>query len=341
MREKLIFASVMIGLSISFLAGKTPGQGDEKARVPDPGAQKKAEKLIREVFKEEYDKRSQAEMVALSVELLQQGPEIRDDSVVRFVAFREAADLAAQAGDLEAAFRALDAMSKEYNVDRMRLRMAALTTVARTVQTTTAHHNVAEAGLKLCNEAISADKIEAGLRILAVAQGAAKKSQDVRLAERVQARVQELRKVQAARAKLKDNPEEPAANLVLGQFLCLRKGEWELGLPLLLKADDSKLKALAEKDLARPADAARQVDVGDGWWALAEAKQGMAKKLLRLRAGHWYRRARPHLAGLTKTRVDQKLLSTWPSKSTMTRISTASPFSEMPWKKRAAIILKS
>ncbi|MBI3877243.1 MAG: hypothetical protein HY300_15015, partial [Verrucomicrobia bacterium] len=40
-------------------------------------------------------------------------------------------------------------------------------------------------------------------------------------------------------------PDDPGANLAVGQFLCFVKGDWESGLPLLAKSDDNVLKTLA------------------------------------------------------------------------------------------------
>lgn len=89
--------------------------------------------------------------------------------------------------------------------------------------------------------------------------------------------------------------------------MCLMKGDWEKGLPMLAMGGDAKLKAPTAKDLAEPKEAAAQVEVGDAWWDLAEAEKGPAKSNLQKRALHWYRLALPNLAGLNKTRVEKRV----------------------------------
>jgi hypothetical protein len=46
------------------------------------------------------------------------------------------------------------------------------------------------------------------------------------------------------------NPDEPAANLEMGQFLCFIKANWDLGLRFLAKGADPAMKALADEKLA-------------------------------------------------------------------------------------------
>src|SRR5207248_172420 len=84
-------------------------------------------------------------------------------------------------------------------------------------------------------------------------------------------------------------------------------GQWDKGLPNLAKGSDAALKTLADKDLAGAADAAGQAEVGDSWYDLSAAQEGLAKLHLQRRAYFWYQQAAPTLTGLNKTRVDKRL----------------------------------
>src|SRR5262249_23535164 len=92
----------------------------------------------------------------------------------------------------------------------------------------------------------------------------------------------------------------------LGKYACLIKGNWERGAPLLAKGRDAVWKALGERELARPKEPRKQVDVGDECARLAEGAQGQAKRNLQRRALHWYRLSLPKLAGLTRVRVERE-----------------------------------
>jgi formylglycine-generating enzyme required for sulfatase activity len=91
----------------------------------------------------------------------------------------------------------------------------------------------------------------------------------------------------------------------MGRYLCLTKGNWEAGLPLLALSGDAKLKELAKKELAKPGVTMAQVELADAWSELAEAEKEPGKTNLQRRALHWFRQALPGLTGLTKTRVEK------------------------------------
>src|SRR5262249_7509411 len=163
------------------------------------------------------------------------------------------------AGDVDAAFRALEPLAKEFEVDGLALRVAALTTAAPAAKTPAAHQALAETGLDLIDEAGAGEKFEAGLGALNGAEAAGETGESPALTTRVKARGDELRAlvkeyeaVKTARAKLKDSPDDDKANLVVGKFLSLRLGDWDRGLPLLAKGADAKFKTQAENDLAKP-----------------------------------------------------------------------------------------
>jgi hypothetical protein len=125
--------------------------------------------------------------------------------------------------------------------------------------------------------------------------------------------------VTAAAERLKQNPNDPAANLTVGHYRCLVKGDWENGLPLLALGDDEDLKELATKELGEVTQADEQVELGDGWWELAKEEEGRAQEQLRRRAAHWYLQARPSLSGLTKKRIALRLATAGYDASTSER----------------------
>ncbi|MGD0094825.1 MAG: formylglycine-generating enzyme family protein [Planctomycetota bacterium] len=107
---------------------------------------------------------------------------------------------------------------------------------------------------------------------------------------------------------LLDAPDDPAANLLAGKYLCFTKNDWEKGLPLLVKGADAGLKVLAWKELAQPDEGAAQMALADSWWDMAEKESAKPQKAaMRDRAKSWYEKALPSLTGLTKIKAERRI----------------------------------
>lgn len=289
-------------------------QDDPRIPVPDAAAQKEAEKLIRDVFKDDYAKKGIAERSALAKKLFQQGMETKDDATSRFVLFQEAAGLFAQAGDLEQAFKSIDQLKGGYRIDPTALKNETLLTISKSAKTPDDFQALAKAYLKVSQDAADANDYAAAEKAVASAATQAKKAQNLVLINRTTARSKEIadlkarfEKLKKAREALTSNPDDPTANLAVGQYECFTKGNWDVGLPLLAKGSDASIQALAGRDLARPTEVAELVTLGDGWWDLGEKETGPSREILRRRAGLWYEKAGGKLTGLSATKVQKRL----------------------------------
>jgi WD40 repeat protein len=285
-----------------------------KATVPDETKLAEAEKLIKDLFKEAYAKRNPTDRLALAAELLDKAKETVDDPVARFVLLREARDLAAQGGDAVAVLAAIDELARGYAVNAFEMKATALAATGRNANTPAANKVLAESYLALIDEALAADDFGAVVHLASLADAAAHKAGNVALLSQVQAREKEVKEIQKeseavkeAKAKLEQTPDDPGASLAVGRYLCLRKGDWDKGLPLLAHCSDAALMTAAKKDLGQPQDAAAQVEVGDSWWDLGEPRKDSTKTALLARAAHWYREALPELTGLKLAKVEGRL----------------------------------
>lgn len=288
--------------------------GQEPARrpVPDAAAQKEAEKLIREVFKDDFAKKAPADKVALATKLIEQGAGSTEDAA-KFVLLREARDLAAGAGDPTVAFQALDALTKAFQVDAIKLRSSTLTAVAANAKTPEEISGLARSYLKVADDAVSAEDFDEALKAVDLAAAQAKRSKDVGLASKAAARKKEMfelrdrsRSVQKARDTLEKSPDDAAANFAVGQYECLVKGDWATGLPRMARGA-GPLRALAERDLVSPTDAGEKASIGDGYLEASEKETGIVRENLRARALHWYESALAGLAGLNKAKVEKRI----------------------------------
>jgi serine/threonine-protein kinase len=295
-----------------------PRHRTDKLAIPDRAGQLKAEMLIKDLFKPEYARKAPGDLRELAEKLHQQGIETRDDLTARFVLFREAHDLASQAGDLDGAFKAVDVLAREYAVDAIVMKTVTLEAASRTTKLPAGNKPLVEAALRLVDEAVVSDRYDVASRLLTVADVAARRV-TAGLAQVVEARTSETQQIEKEYKQVKPALEtlaggakgkdalSPKDCLAVGRFLCVMKRDWASGLPLLARGSDAALQALAKADLAEPTEAAAQVKVGDTWWDLAESQAGFAKKQLRVRARYWYKQALPGLKGLTRTKVERRI----------------------------------
>jgi hypothetical protein len=292
-------------------------QSDQSA-IPSDAEQAKALELIREVYGKEWEvAKTSVQKDALATKLLQKADESTDDTN-RYVLLKVARDVAAQAGDADLAFRAIEAMSSQYEVDAYELRRVALLQAAKSA--TLRHHRraVAIRSLELICEAVKKDDFDAARDFGGLGADSARKAREYALVKQIDARKEEVEEIAEAHtdipealATLRDVPDDPDANLVVGKYRCFFKNDWDWGLPMLALGGDGRLKELAVKELQDVSDAETQVSLGDAWWDLAATSEGVARRQLQSRAGYWYKRALPGLKEvLVADRTRQRLAKT-------------------------------
>jgi len=285
-----------------------------KAAVPDDTSQAVALKAIKELYKEEYQKKGLGERSELARTLLAFATEKRNDAAAYYVALSEASVAAVSAGDVEAAIAATDLLSSNFVLNTFDLKVGMLAGVTRYVTTPESSRLVANEALELGDNAVTADNYDVAVRALALAETSARNVRDAALIAHVSTRSKEVRELQSEFAKTKgakqtlaEKPDNVDANLAMGKFKCFAKGDWDSGLPMLLKGNDDTLKALAEKDLAKPALAADMAALGDGWANYGDKQLGATKVRIHGRARDYYAKALPELLEPTKSKVEKRL----------------------------------
>jgi hypothetical protein len=293
-------------------------RAEEAARLldePSSSAQKEAEAALKDLLKAEYASAKKADgALVLAKKLLQYGGEEKSNAAQRYVCFREARDLAAKGGDSRTAIAAIDAIAASFKVDALEMKRTALDAARRAMRSTAAFSAAAREYAPLIDGAVAADRHDLAARLAADFLSAAEKAKLDPLIAEANARKRDVRDIKAEfdrtaaeRAAVAQGTGDSRAALVAGKFLCLMKGSWEQGLPLLAKGADAASNAIAEREMAKPEDAAARVDLGDRWWGAAEAEAGPMKIRMQRRAAHWYGRALPKLEGLTRARVEKRL----------------------------------
>jgi hypothetical protein len=296
------------------IAAADQAEKSERLPIPDAAAQAKAEKTIKDVFKAEYTKKKIADQLDLAGKLIKQAEDTGDDPAARFVLLREARELAAKAGDALLTGRAVEEIVRLYDVPPLKAKVEMLEILERSVSSPAASKPVFEQALDAVEVAVAVDDYEAANKLVKVAIATAARTKVAANNAAAAARAKDLErlkfefdKTKPDREVLKNKPDDPSAAERVGRFLCLFKGDWSAGLPLLVKGKDEKLVALARKDLDNPETAAARIELGDAWFDLAATSDKDLQPELQLRAQHWYKLAIGDLTGLTRTRIEKRM----------------------------------
>lgn len=319
---RFILAVPLAGSGAAMAAEEAPppkasGQpAAQAARTPVPPAamMADAEKEIRELFKEEYQKKTPAQMSELAKKLLSAGRETKDDLITQYVALREAKDVALAAGDMETAMTAIDALTQSFAVDGAELKAAALLAASKGQMTPEDAEKMLAAGLDTLDRLVKDAQYDAALKVVTPLEDLARRVRNADLAKNVQTRAKEVRAQQAEWAKvkphldkLKDNPDDLEAALAAARYYVASKDDWARALPLLAKSSNQALKAAAVQDLAQPEDPAAKADLGDLWWTASEKESSPFKDALQDRAASWYVQTLGGLTGVRKLQVEKRI----------------------------------
>lgn len=302
----------LAALLAATLLGAVPQE--KKLPVPDAASLKEAEKAVRDIFKDEYARKTPGARAALAKKLLQQGIDTKDNDSASFVLLRESGDLAAISGDPGLALQAISELAKRFHVNGLEMKGAALSTASKSMRTIEEFVLLGKSYLALAEEALAAQDYDAAERASSAGSAFAKKGKDLPLLSKLDAKSREaaefrgrLARVNKAMDTLAKTPEDPESHFIVGHYLALVRGDWDEGLSHLARGSDGALKAAAEKELSKPSEAPDQIAVGDLWWDLSEKDGSQTKSRLRARAAIWYLKARDQTTGLTRTRIDKRL----------------------------------
>lgn len=273
-----------------------------KRAVPPQAALSKAEALIQELYKDDFTKAKGDNAVRsrLAQTLLQEGKDTTDLIAGRFQLLVHARELASEAGDGPTALQAIEELAQSFKLpakDVFSMKIDALALASKASATPDAYQTVVDSSLALLEDALALDDFRASEQLLATAEAAGKKLRNVPLVASIRKRHDEVAALQKEYAhwqpfaeKLAKSPDDAEANLEMGKYLALIKGNWERGLPLLAKGS-GELKTLAEMEpVANPVTKAG-FDVGVHWERAANSLPENMRPQALLRAYYWYQQA--------------------------------------------------
>lgn len=300
------------------LSGEPTSQSSSPVRLPVPSESQivASRKLISEVYPSDLARQTASERRLLAAKLLDAATATNDNPADRYVMLQEAMDLAAQGGDAQTITKAADLLEAGYLCDAAVQRADALAKCYTVAPSPALAGQVVLAEIAAADQAAANDDYETAEKYAQKASHAARTIGERSFISQVQSRVAvigEMRKaflrVGSAFAKLKADPNDPASNLAVGQYLCFNKGDWQAGLPHLARGSDPTLKQLSQNEINAAMDPSAQADLAEQWWNLAEQNPQWPQIQTHAHAADLYRQALPALTGLAKAvaqkRIDQ------------------------------------
>jgi hypothetical protein len=168
------------------------------------------------------------------------------------------------------------------------------------------------AALELIDPLLAAEDFTTAARILSSTRPSA--SGDPALAADIQKRIRSVESLRTAHdrlaqqlQKLKMSPDDPAANLAVGSYLCFNKNEWDKGLPMLAKGSDANLNQLAELEIVRPTSAEDVIRLGDRWWDFGAKQPEAIRGEIDQHAASFYRKTKETATGLRRTLMERRI----------------------------------
>jgi hypothetical protein len=287
----------------------------DKQSVPAAKDLEAAEKQMRDLFRSDLSKAKKADQKgSLAQKLLREAAKVEDDPASQFVLWREAAELATAAGDAAIMRQAVDEIAATFRVDELGLKAEYLKRMGTAAKTPDAAKGLVRHCMDVADEVVVLDRYDVAGELGDIAVGLANRSRTPALQKEVKAWRERLAlsaaqwdAAEEARKKLDVDPDDIAANRVLGRYLCFVTRDWKKGLPFLALAGDAELKKAAELDLAAPSDPEKMAVVGEAWADFAQGAKGDDKRSAQIRALDWLRRCVLKLTGGTRTRVEKRI----------------------------------
>ena len=302
---------VLLGLATTlFASGKS-----NKLAVPSDAAQAEAMKTVKELFGEQWKKADDINAKRkLARSLLETAEKTHGDPPGRYVLLKVAKEVATMALDGQTAFRAVDLMAEDYQVDPVVMKADVLKRGAPAATLNDHHKALGIVALKQVEDAIAEDNYEVAGQLCEFAEAQARAAGDVPNVEKastlrgdVEHFAQLYDRAQTALPKLKADPVNPEANRAVGEYLAFVKMQWDEALLMLaLPGSDPSLRGMAEKEL-QELTVDQKSDLADAWWDMAERETGLSQKRIRSHALSFpYRKLLPQLTGLSRAKIEKR-----------------------------------
>lgn len=300
---------------VSVLWAQEGNPSAERRPVPAQADLSKAESQVRALFRVEIlAAKKAAEKQTLAQKLLETAKDSDEEPTSKYVLLRQVIDLMRDAEDFDGAEEALEELIKGYQVDAWKERSQFVKEASFATKSPEGRATMLKSAEALAFLASDDEQFETAAQILGEAALLANRAKDPKLATALRKQRDQIGDLQklaeaatAAKKTLESSPDDAAAHLALGQYLCFVRRDWDEGLPHLTQSSDGPLKELAKQELAKPDTLAAKLALADAWSKLGDKSTGSHRIFHLQRARARYRLVLEDLKGLEKLRVEKRL----------------------------------
>lgn len=318
----MYFPRFRVALALLFLVAAAPGFGADATvgaeaavvakETPTEAEIKASSAAVKQIFKEDFaSARNPSQKSEFAKKLLESAAREGTAPADCHVLLSMAKDLAIEAADIPTGLVALSQLTSQFPGDADAVMTKSLPRLLKVFPRDGDAAPLIENLLAHAEQATAEDRHELAKTIVTQAHLLAVRTKEVELAVSLTARLSDLRRSEqfakafaAAQAILEKSPDDAAAHLAVGKYLCFVKGNWETGLKNLAAGDDAILEGLAKQELAPDA---KPEQVADGWWNVGEKEQGANRGQILAHSADWYRKAGESLTGLAKARAEKRI----------------------------------
>src|SRR5579862_1458771 len=184
--------------------------GTQRIPEPDADAQKQAAKAIKELFKEEYARKSPADQVDLARKLIKTGSDSSVDMNTKYTCLAEARDLAVAALETSVAMEAVTLLGKSFMIAVPAAKMAVLGKMAAATKDVEKLRGLGRGYYDLARESITTEDYDAAGSAAAKSDTLARAIKDTFLAEQVAELKKDLGVLKAEQQKVKSSLDNPS-----------------------------------------------------------------------------------------------------------------------------------
>ncbi len=164
----------------------------ERATVPDKSQLDEALKVVKKSFKDDYLLSKPDERKRFAKKLLKQA-EKTEEPATRYALLQEAYDIAFKANEPSLALKAANAICKQFEVNAISFLDKTLANLATAAKTPEANADMAEAFLKLADDALRQENYAIAAKAAASSSTAALKTKSTPLQEKAKAKIEEIK----------------------------------------------------------------------------------------------------------------------------------------------------
>jgi hypothetical protein len=286
--------------------------------VPPAEAIQSAEAQLKEAHKDQLATATKGDARTALVEQFLRLANSTSATEDRFACFALATQLAVEAKDLPLALRAIAAWRDAFDLEPEATEKKAIGSIVELAKSQAERKETAMLLASTMDEQMLTEHYDVAHLLLDATLAMLTKMREPVMLKELKNREVEMKtwtklwsEAHEAKATLAAMPDDAAANLTMGRYLCLVRNDWQAGSQHLIRGSDTLLQSAANKELAAPVSAEAQMELADAWWHIGDQEKDKSSVFPKIvwqdHAASWIRVALPELPAAARNKTQAKM----------------------------------